>query len=244
MKENKKNNSTKSKTPSKIIIELQDVWKTYALGAIEVQALRGLSLAVKKGEFAAIMGPSGSGKSTSMNIVGCLDLPTRGKVLLDGQDIALFHESDLAAIRGRKIGFVFQSFNLISSLSALENVTLPMIFQNIPEEKRISIGTKLLEKVGLGKRLHHKPTELSGGEQQRVAIARSLCNDPEIILGDEPTGNLDSVAGKVVMDLLRKLHKEEKKTIIIVTHDKNVGAQAERIFHLKDGKLERIEVRK
>lgn len=225
----------------KSVIRLANVWKIYALGSVDVPALRGLSLDVKKGEFVAIMGPSGSGKSTAMNLVGCLDLPSRGNIFLNGQDISLFEESDLAVIRGRTIGFIFQSFNLITSLTALENVMLPMIFQGVPEQKRRMTATGLLEKVGLGQRLDHKPMQLSGGEQQRVAIARALCNNPEIILADEPTGNLDSVAGTTVMQLLRKLHKEEKKTIIIVTHDKNVGSQAERICHLKDGQLVKEE---
>lgn len=219
------------------IIELKEVWKTYQMGAVQVHALRGLDLAIKKGEFVSIQGPSGSGKSTSMFLVGCLDLPSQGHVYLDGQDIARLSESHLAQIRGKKIGFVFQRFNLLPTLTARENVEIPMIFQGVERNKRIRIAAKLLNKVGLGERLEHKPTELSGGEMQRVAIARALSNDPEVILADEPTGNLDSKTGKEVMKLLQDLHKKEKRTIIMVTHDKNVAAIADRQVFLKDGQI-------
>ncbi len=220
-----------------VIIRLDDVCKNYKMGEVIVKALSNMSLDVKRGEFLAIMGPSGSGKSTAVNMVGCLDIPTHGNIYLDGQNIAKMTESELAQIRGRKIGFIFQSFNLINTLSALENVSLPMIFQNVPKENRIARATKLLEMVELGDRIHHKPTELSGGQQQRVAIARSLANDPEVVLADEPTGNLDSKTGAMVMEFLRKLNKNEKKTIIMVTHDSKLANHADRIAMLSDGKI-------
>ncbi|MBN1792589.1 ABC transporter ATP-binding protein [Candidatus Woesearchaeota archaeon] len=219
------------------MLDLKGVWKIYTMGDVEVPALSGLDLVVKRGEFLSIMGPSGSGKSTAMNMIGCLDVPTRGKIYLEGHDISSMSESDLAQIRGRKIGFIFQQFNLINTLTALENVTLPMIFQNMPRQERITKAKKLLELVDLGDRMHHKPTELSGGQQQRVAIARALCNDPEVILADEPTGNLDSKTGGTVMDFLRKLHEKEGKTIIMVTHDEHVAKNADRIEFLRDGKI-------
>lgn len=218
------------------IIELQDVWKIYRMGNVEVPALRGLSVKISPGEFVAIMGPSGSGKSTAMNMVGCLDLPTRGSVILDGRDISKLHESDLAQIRGRRIGFVFQTFNLMPGLTAIENVTLPMIFQSIPGYEREKKARKLLEQVGLGHRLNHRPNKMSGGEQQRVAMARALSNNPEVILADEPTGNLDSKTGIEVMKMLSELHEKESKTIVMVTHDSNIAGYAERIIHLKDGR--------
>lgn len=221
----------------KPIIELRDVWKIYKLGNVEVQALRGLNLKVFSEEFIAIMGPSGSGKSTAMHMIGCLDIPTKGKVFLDSQDISTLEESDLAQIRGKKIGFVFQTFNLMPGLTALENVMLPMMFQNVSLDKREIISKELLKKVELSHRLYHKPTELSGGEQQRVAIARALVNNPEVILADEPTGNLDSKTGVEVMRMLSKLHEEESKTIIMVTHNENIAKFADKIYHLKDGKI-------
>ena len=225
-------------TPTnKLIIELKNVWKIYKMGDVEVIALSGLDLSVKKGEFISIMGPSGSGKSTAMNMIGCLDIPTKGSIYLDGKDISKMSESNLAQIRGKKIGFIFQQFNLIPTLTALENVTLPMIFQNIPKSERTEKARKLLNMVGLGDRMDHKPNELSGGQQQRVAIARSLSNNPEVILADEPTGNLDSKTGSTVLDFLKKLHIEEGKTIIMVTHDEDVAKKADRIEYLRDGKV-------
>jgi len=221
----------------KNIIKLENVWKIFEIGDVKVEALRGLSLDVKPGEFLAIMGPSGSGKSTAVNMVGCLDVPTKGRILLEGLDISHMTESNLAQIRGKKIGFIFQQFNLIPTLTALENITLPMTFQNIEVEERRERAKKLLTMVDLGDRMDHKPTELSGGQQQRVAIARSLSNDPEIVLADEPTGNLDSKTGGIVMDFLKRLHKEKGKTIIMVTHDKNVATAADRVEYLKDGKI-------
>ncbi len=219
------------------IIELKEVWKTYMMGEVPVHALRGLNLTVRKGEFVSVQGPSGSGKSTCMFLVGCLDLPSKGHVFLDDKDISKLDESDLAQIRGKKIGFVFQRFNLLNTLTAMQNVQIPMMFQGVSEDKRIKRAEMLLTKVGLGERRFHKPTELSGGEMQRVAIARALANDPEVILADEPTGNLDSKTGKEVMQLLIDLHKKEKRTIIMVTHDKNVANLAERQIFLKDGQV-------
>lgn len=225
------------KTSEKPIIELKDVWKIYKMGDVQVVALSGLNLVVRKGEFVSIMGPSGSGKSTAMNMIGCLDIPTRGVILLDGKDISKLEESELAQIRGRKIGFIFQQFNLIPTLTALENIMLPMIFQGVPKDERIEKARQLLRMVELEDRMDHKPNELSGGQQQRVAIARALSNDPEVILADEPTGNLDSKTGSTVMDFLKKLHDEKGKTIVLVTHDEDVAKNAERIEYLKDGKI-------
>ncbi|MFH0862052.1 MAG: ABC transporter ATP-binding protein [Candidatus Altiarchaeota archaeon] len=221
----------------KPIIRLLDVWKIYKMGEVEVPALRGLTLDIFPCEFVAIMGPSGSGKSTSMNMVGCLDIPTRGRIFLDDHDIAELDESHLAQIRGRKIGFVFQQFNLINSLTAMENVMMPMMFQDVPTYEREQRAKRLLETVGLGGRMYHKPTELSGGEQQRVAIARALSNDPPVILADEPTGNLDSKRGEEIMELLTTLHERDKKTIIMVTHDGKLSKYADRIINIRDGKV-------
>jgi putative ABC transport system ATP-binding protein len=226
------------------VIELQDVWKVYTMGDQEVPALRGLTLKIRHGEFVAIMGPSGSGKSTAMNMVGCLDVPTSGKVLLEGEDISLLSESDLAQIRGKKIGFIFQTFNLMPGLTALENVMLPMTFQGVEKEEREKKARELLDIVDLGHRLDHKPTELSGGQQQRVAIARSLANDPEVILADEPTGNLDSTTGGEVLKMLCRLHEKEKKTIVMVTHDADIAKYAAREVHIKDGKILSDEINK
>lgn len=219
------------------IIKLEEVWKIYELGKVKVTVLRGLSLRIHRGDFAAIIGPSGSGKTTAMNMVGCLDWPTRGKIFLDGQDISKLNENQLAEIRGKKIGFVFQQFNLVPSLNALDNVMLPLIFQNVPKDKAKKRAEFLLNLVGLGERIKHKPSELSGGEQQRVAIARALSNNPEVILADEPTGNLDSETGKKVMDLLANLWEKEKKTLVVVTHDPYVASFAKRLLNLRDGRL-------
>ncbi|MBW3016740.1 ABC transporter ATP-binding protein [Candidatus Woesearchaeota archaeon] len=216
------------------MIKIEEVWKTYQMGKVEVNALTGLNLDIKEKEFVAIMGPSGSGKSTCVNIVGALDIPSKGRVLLEGKDIAKLAESDLAKIRGQIIGFVFQQFNLIQTLTAKENVMLPMVFQETSEEQREKRAKQLLEMVDLGDRLDHKPSELSGGQQQRVAIARALANDPDVIIADEPTGNLDSKTGQQVVAMLCKLHKEGK-TIVMVTHDKDVAKCAQRIEHLFDG---------
>ncbi|MBC8500818.1 MAG: ABC transporter ATP-binding protein [Nanoarchaeota archaeon] len=217
------------------MIELKNVWKTYQMGEIQVHALRGLTLKVFKGEFLAIMGPSGSGKSTAMNMIGCLDVPTKGEIFLSGKDISHMSESNLAQIRGRKIGFIFQTFNLLNTLTAKENIKLPMTFQDIQSEDREKKAEQLLEMVELGDRMDHKPTEMSGGQQQRVAIARSLSNSPEVVLADEPTGNLDSKTGERVLDFLKRLHKEKGTTIVMVTHDRKVAEQSDRMEYLKDG---------
>ncbi|MFH0831876.1 MAG: ABC transporter ATP-binding protein [archaeon] len=217
------------------IIRLDNVWKIYHLGKNPLPVLKGLHFNVFKNDFVAVMGPSGSGKSTTMNMIGCLDTPTKGHIYLKGHDISRLSESTLAQIRGRTIGFIFQQFNLIPTMTALENVMLPMIFQGIEEVERIARASFLLKQVGLEERQTHKPSELSGGEQQRVAIARALANNPEIILADEPTGNLDSKRGEEIINLLRQLHEKEGKTIVIITHDKHVAKNADRIIFLKDG---------
>lgn len=222
-----------------VLIELKDVWKIYRVGDVDVNALRGLTLKVKKGEFVSIMGPSGSGKSTAMNMVGALDVPTKGKIYLGEHDISTLHESDLAQIRGKKIGFIFQKFNLITTLTALDNVLLASTLQEKDEDESLKKAKELLNMVGLGDRINHKPNELSGGQQQRVAIARSLMNDPEIILADEPTGNLDSESGDKIMEIFDNLHKKGKKTIILVTHEEGLARHAEKIFFLKDGTVQR-----
>jgi putative ABC transport system ATP-binding protein len=219
------------------MIELKNVHKVYPMGEVSVPALRGINLTIHPGEFVAIMGPSGSGKSTLMHLLGCLDLPSDGVVQLDGKDITTLDEDTLAQIRGKKVGFVFQTFNLIPTLTAQENVELPLFFQGVPREKRRARAAELLRKVGLDGRLHHKPAQLSGGERQRVAIARALANDPEIILADEPTGNLDSESGKAILELLAQLHREGK-TIILVTHNPEAAAYAQRIVRIRDGREE------
>lgn len=221
----------------KPVIALENVWKVYKLGEVEVPAIRGINLKIFPNEFLAIMGPSGSGKSTMLNVVGCLDIPSRGKIFLDGNDISKLSESRLSQIRGRKIGFIFQQFNLLPRLTTIENVMLPMIFQGVPESERKEKAKKILSSVGLEKRMMHKPSELSGGEQQRVAIARALANDPEIVLADEPTGNLDSTTGKKIMDILVELHQKHKKTIVVVTHDPYIARYAKNVLNLKDGQI-------
>jgi len=217
------------------LIKLENVWKTYKLGEVPLSVLKGVNLEIQTGSFATIMGPSGSGKSTLMYMLGLLDTPSQGKVYLDGQDTSSFSEDKLAEVRGKKIGFIFQQFNLLQNLTAMENVMLPMIFQGVSESQRKERARKLLDSVNLGARLNHKPTEMSGGEQQRIAIARSLVNDPEILIADEPTGNLDSTTGKSVMEILKKLHEEQKKTIIVVTHDPNIAHYSHNIIHIQDG---------
>lgn len=228
------------KVGDNLVIELQNVAKYYYMGENVVKALDGLSIEVKKGDFVAIMGPSGSGKSTSMNLVGSLDVPTKGSIFLDGIDISTLEESDLAQIRGRKIGFIFQSFNLIPNLTAKENVMIPMMFQGMDQEDREIRAVELLRLVDLEDRMEHYPGELSGGQRQRVAIARSLANDPEVILADEPTGNLDTKTGEIVLEFLNKLNKQGK-TIIMVTHDAELAKDhANIVYWLKDGKLEKV----
>ena len=219
------------------IIKLDNVWRTYQLGKTEVHALRGLSLEIFPGAFVAIMGSSGSGKSTLLNIIGCLDSPTKGKVYLKGKDIALMTESQLAQFRGKILGFIFQEFNLLANLSAVENVMLPMIFQGISREERKKRAEDLLVSVDLQDRISHEPGELSGGERQRVAIARAFANKPEVIIADEPTGNLDSVTGKRIMEMLTDFHKKEGKTVVVVTHDPKIANYAEQIVNIEDGKI-------
>ena len=213
---------------NKSIIRLENVQKIYQMGESVVQAVAGISMNIKKGDFLAITGPSGSGKSTMMNLVGALDLPTEGEIYLDEENIAHMEESELAQIRGRKIGFIFQNFNLIPTLTALENITLPMLFQDYSESEMKEQGERLLKEVKLLHRLNHLPNELSGGERQRVAIARSLANNPEVILADEPTGNLDSKTSKEIMEMFIKLNKQGK-TIIMVTHDPEIAKIANHI---------------
>lgn len=219
------------------IIKLENVWKIYQLGKIDVYALRDLSLEINPGAFVTIMGASGSGKSTLLNMVGCLDFPTKGKVYLKGKDISKMMESQLAQFRGKILGFVFQEFNLIPNLNALQNVTLPMIFQKISLEERKKKAAGLLEMVGLKERALHQPAELSGGERQRVALARAFANDPEVIIADEPTGNLDSITGKRIMEILTEYHSEKGGTMVVVTHDPKIADYAEETVHIKDGQI-------
>ena len=220
------------------VIEVTDLKKIYQMGSVEVKALAGVSFNIYWGEVVAIMGPSGSGKSTLMNLLGCLDRPTSGSYVLDTEQVAELNDDELALIRNQKVGFVFQSFNLLPRQTALANVELPMRYAGVPAAERTDRAKAALESVGLGDRIYHRPTELSGGQQQRVAVARALINDPAIVMADEPTGNLDSKSGKEIMELLLKLNKEKSTTIIIVTHDPGVGQQTQRIIRLRDGLLE------
>ena len=229
-----------TKSNQRILIELKNVKKHYFMGDNVVKAVDGITLEVKEKEFVAIMGPSGSGKSTAMHLVGSLDIPTSGKIFLDGVDISLLTESRLAQIRGKKVGFIFQSFNLIPNLTAKENVMITMTFQSQSRNESELKAEELLRMVDLGDRMQHYTNELSGGQQQRVAIARALANDPEVILADEPTGNLDTKTGEMVIDFLKKLNKQGK-TVIMVTHDADLAKEhADKIYWLKDGKIEKI----
>ena len=219
------------------LIKLEQVWKIYQLGKTAVNSLRGVNLEIESGDFVTIMGPSGSGKSTLLNMIGLLDIPSKGRLLLKGRDVAKMAESELALLRGKTIGFVFQEFNLLNHLRAWENVELPMIFQGTAPAKRISRAKELLAQVGLGHRIEHQLAELSIGERQRVAIARAFVNDPELVIADEPTGNLDSVNGKKVMEILCEFHQNRGGTLLIVTHDPIIGAYGHTRVFIKDGQI-------
>src|SRR5262245_48350705 len=224
------------------LIETRDLWKTYVMGEEEIHALRGVSISIDRGEYVAIMGPSGSGKSTLMNLIGCLDTPSKGSYVLNGQEVARMHDNELARIRNEEIGFVFQTFNLLPRATALRNVELPLVYAGVPAAERTARARVALEKVELVGRMGHRPNELSGGQRQRVAIARALVNDPSIILADEPTGNLDSKTSEEIMQLFERLH-ERGNTIILVTHEQDIAKHAHRIISILDGKIERDERR-
>jgi putative ABC transport system ATP-binding protein len=220
------------------LIETNDLWKTYTMGDEEIHALRGVSIQIEKGEYVAIMGPSGSGKSTLMNLIGCLDTPTKGTYLLNEKQVSAMNDNELARIRNEEIGFVFQTFNLLPRATALHNVELPLVYAGISSKERLERAKAALEKVELGARMNHKPNELSGGQRQRVAIARALVNNPSILLADEPTGNLDSKTGVEIMALFARLH-EAGNTIVLVTHEADVAAYAHRQILIRDGKVEK-----
>ena len=220
------------------LIETRDLWKTYQMGDEEIHALRGVSIAIERGEYVAIMGPSGSGKSTLMNLIGCLDTPTKGTYLLNGKEVSQMNDNELARIRNEEIGFVFQTFNLLPRATALHNVELPLIYAGVPKKDRIDRAKAALEKVELTPRMYHRPNELSGGQRQRVAIARALVNNPSILLADEPTGNLDSKTGVEIMALFDRLH-QAGNTIILVTHEADIAAHAHRVIAIRDGGIER-----
>jgi putative ABC transport system ATP-binding protein len=221
-----------------VLIETRDLWKTYRMGDEEIHALRGVSVRIDRGEYVAIMGPSGSGKSTLMNLIGCLDTPSKGTYLLNGKEVSLMNDNELARIRNEEIGFVFQTFNLLPRATALHNVELPLVYAGVPKKDRLDRAKVALEKVELTPRMHHRPNELSGGQRQRVAIARALVNNPSILLADEPTGNLDSKTGIEIMALFGKLHRSGN-TIVLVTHEADVAAHAHRIIHIRDGQVEK-----
>lgn len=224
------------------LIRTVNLWKTYDMGAEQIHALHGVSFDMHRNEYVAIMGPSGSGKSTLMNLIGCLDTPSEGEYFLNGKLVSSMDDDELAYIRNREIGFVFQTFNLLARATALHNVELPLIYGGVPAAQRRDQARRALEQVELGDRLSHRPNELSGGQRQRVAIARALVNNPSLILADEPTGNLDSQTGREIMTLLQKLH-EQGNTIVVVTHEHEIAEQARRIIHLRDGLIERDEIR-
>lgn len=219
------------------VIHLEEIRKSYFLGKNELPVLKGISLDIFKNEYVAMMGPSGSGKSTLMNILGCLDTPTRGKYVLSGHDVSTMEDNDLATVRGKEIGFVFQQFNLMPRLTALENVAIPLIYAGINKKERVERAITMLERVGLGDRYKHKPNELSGGQCQRVAIARALVNDPSLILADEPTGNLDSKTSVEIMEIFSKIHASGN-TVVLVTHEEDIAEHARRVIRLRDGVIE------
>ena len=223
-------------TPDGALIRISDLWKTYRMGALEVQALQGVSVTIERGEYLAIMGPSGSGKSTLMNLIGCLDTPSSGQYLLNGRDVGRLDDDELARIRNREIGFVFQTFNLLARADALHNVALPLIYRGLPESERRARAVAMLREVELEDRMHHRPNELSGGQRQRVAIARALVTRPSLLLADEPTGNLDSKTSLEIMQLFKRLH-ERGNTIVLVTHEHDIAAHAARVLTLKDGRI-------
>ncbi len=218
------------------LIDIRDVYKIYAIGEEKIYALNGINLIIKKNEYISLMGPSGSGKSTLMNILGCLDSPTRGSYFLNGTDVSTMSDSELAGVRNKQIGFVFQTFHLLPRLTAWENVAMPLIYAGVSKKERKERAMEMLNKVGLGNRIHHKPNELSGGQRQRVAIARALINHPSLILADEPTGNLDSRTSLEIMGLLEKIHADGN-TVVLVTHEEDISLHARRIVKLKDGKI-------
>lgn len=228
---------TSNTEKDEFILKLENVWKIYKMGEVDVPALRDVTIKIKKGDFIAIIGASGSGKSTMMNLIGCLDLPSKGKIYLKNQDITQLSESNLAILRGKTIGFIFQQYNLIPSINAFSNVMLPLDFLEYDNKTAVDRTREILNKVGLGDRMFHLPTQLSGGQQQRTSIARSLVADPEIILADEPTGALDSKTGKEILEMLYELWKNEGKTIILVTHDLKLAKYANTIIELKDGQI-------
>ncbi len=223
-----------------VIIEIEDLWRSYPMGAETVHALRGVSFGIRKGEYVAIVGPSGSGKSTLMHVIGCLDTPTRGSYTLKGRKVSETSDDELAAIRNREIGFVFQTFHLLARATAQKNVELPMLYADVPREERAQRARRALELVDLADRAQHRPTELSGGQRQRVAIARALVMGPSILLADEPTGNLDSATGQEILQLFARLH-EQGHTIVLVTHERELALRAPRTIHIRDGRIEKDE---
>jgi putative ABC transport system ATP-binding protein len=223
-----------------IVIRTYDLWKTYVMGDQEIHAVSGVDIEIKRGEYVAIMGPSGSGKSTLMNLIGCLDTPTKGQYYINGHLVSEMSDDELARIRNKEIGFVFQTFNLLPRATSLHNVELPLIYSGLPSDKRIAMAKNAMKQVDLEKRMHHKPNELSGGQRQRVAVARALVNNPSILLADEPTGNLDTATGNEIMALFARLH-QDGNTIVLVTHEHDIALHAHRVIHVRDGKIERDE---
>ncbi len=223
-----------------IVIRTYDLWKTYVMGDQEIHAVSGVDIEIKRGEYVAIMGPSGSGKSTLMNLIGCLDTPTRGQYYINGNLVSEMTDDELARIRNKEIGFVFQTFNLLPRATSLHNVELPLIYSGMPAEKRLEMAKQAMKQVDLDRRMHHKPNELSGGQRQRVAIARALVNNPSILLADEPTGNLDTATGNEIMALFERLY-QQGNTIVLVTHEHDIAMHAHRIIHIRDGKVEKDE---